>query len=282
MKNNRVSSGFSLLELLMAVVIMTMMIAVMYNIFQISSKVWSVTDSKVEMLQNVRIFLDKMSLDLDSAIVQTENNMNFIVTATSIYFVNNGIYNNGGTEISGYQEVGFFYDYEDGNDTNFTNDSIKFISRHIYSETGFQFEADFNTLKSTAAYELALYVVDVEFKCWNHLSAPEDWIDWASWPGSPSDPEWNVIDPISSSDPDDPSYESTDPSNLGKMPRKIQVTLKMIQPETAEWVNGLNVSSFNSYTSGQSGSKREKILAALTERGLLREYHAIMFFPDTE
>ncbi len=243
MKNNNASPGFSLLELLMAIVIMTLMIAVMYNIFQTSSKVWSVTDSRVNMLQNARFFLDKISTELDSAIVQPENNMNFIMTATSIYFVNSGIYSNGASDTRGYQETCFFYDHGDGNDTDFTDDSIKFATRHIYSETGFQFESDFSTLKTISGDEAALYVADMELKCWNHLSGPQDWIDWSSWPGSPSDPEWNVINPVSSSDPDDSDYEPTDPSNLGKMPRKIQVIVKMIQPDTAEWINGLNTSS---------------------------------------
>ncbi|MEW6536488.1 MAG: prepilin-type N-terminal cleavage/methylation domain-containing protein [Candidatus Auribacterota bacterium] len=264
------NNGFSLLELLMAVAIMAIIVSMLYTIFQTSTRVWGKADSRVEMMQNVRVFFDRVAYDLDTSLVSEAKNINFVVNEKSIYFVCKGIYHNGSDTVEGYQEV--MYELINGGtgDVDFSDDVIQCRIRHSQSGGTFAYESNFATLNGLGAKEISAYVADLTFECWNQLTG--EWIDWSSWPGASGTPAWNVLNPISSNDPDDADYQPTDPSNRGIKPFKVRVTVKMVQPDSAEMINHFDSSGFNSYTSGQSGTDREKIIAELEERGLLYEY----------
>ena len=268
------------MELLLAVAIMTVMVSVLYTIFNTTMRAWSTGDSRVQMLQNARILLDRLSNDLQTCTIQKDNNINLIVMANSIYFVNKAVYQNGSDEIMGFQEVGYAYNCDGANDTDFTDDDVNYFTRHSQSSSTFQYESDFSTLLSQNPGKLGSFVVQLSFECWNNLTS--EWIDWNAWPGSPSTPAWNVINPVSSNDPDDINYQPSDPSNKGKMPEKIRITITMVSDDTAQWVNRMDSSSFNSYTQGQTGTAREKIIAALTQEGLVEEYTLVVALPETD
>lgn len=279
MDRSKNSRGFSLIELLLAVSIMTVMTAMLYTIFQTTTSVWKTGDARVEMFQNARSLLDRLGSDLESATVQAENNMNCFVIAQAIYFVNKGVYQNGSTDVTGFQEIGYVFQHGDGNDIDFTDDTVDVLVRHSQSSPTFQFESDFSKLQDKDPDTVASLVVDFQLDCWDDLAG--EWIEWSAWPGSPAIPYWNVINPVSSNDPDEANYEPSDPSNKGKMPLKIRITMKMIPPDKAEWINQLSSTSFNSYTQGQSGSKREKIIAKLENEGVIEEYSLVVVLAQT-
>lgn len=279
MRHTTHNKGFSLLELMIAVSIMTALVAMLVTIFNTSMRVWSASDSKVEIRQNARALFDRLSTDISSISIDAANSINCIVMADAIYFVSRAIYRNGSTQLTGYQECGVFYPEPDGNDTDFTDDAVKYVSRHSLSGSSFAFEDSFTTLLGLDSQELAGYVVGFTVECWNHLD--NSWLDWQNWPGAPSNPAWNVLNPVTSNDPDAFDYVSSDPSNKGIMPRKLRVTVNFVQPDTAEWINMLNSASFNSYVSGYSGSNRQKAIGKLTDQGLVAEYSFTIVLPET-
>lgn len=279
MKQTR-TGGFTLLELMMAVMIMTIMVSMLYTIFQTTMQVWGKADSKVEMMQNARVFLDKLAADLDTITIQDKKDINCIINQQSILFVCKGIYSNGSSNITGYQEIEYSLTNGGASDYNFTDDSVDLRIRHSHESAGFSFETDFTTLQSQTASEMAAYVVDLEFECWNDMT--DAWIDWSAWPGSPSSPAWNVLSPVSSHDPDHMNYQPSDPSNRGVLPQMIRITMRMVQPDTAAMLASFSTSAFNSYTQGQSGTNREKAMAELEERGLLYEYSIVVSLPHTQ
>jgi len=271
-------TGFSLLELLVAVCIMTVLVSMLYTIFSTTMKTWSAGDAKIESLQNVRIFFDKISADLSSSSINAEKNMNMIVFANSLYFVSKQLYNNGSTDINSFQETCYYLANSGSNDTDFTDDTISYKFRHSQSGAGFAFEDDFATVLSGSGYVIASCVADMRIQCWNDLNS--SWIDWNAWPGSPSNPQWNVLNPVSSNDPDDIGYQPSDPSNKGQMPQKLKFTLKMVKQNTAEWINLLSSAGFSNYTNGKTGTKREKIISALEDKGLLQTYDLVVDLPQ--
>ncbi|GEM_PF-2919583 len=276
----KAKKGFSLLELLIAVSIMTILVSMLYTIFNTTMKAWSTSDAKIESVQNARIFLDKIATDLSSASINAEKNMNMIVFANSLYFVSKQVFNNGSTDINGYQETAYYLKNNGSNDVDFTDDTISYKSRHSQSAGTFSFENNFATLLSGTAYKIASCVADMTIECWNDLNS--SWICWSSWPGSPSNPQWNVLNPVSSNDPDDIGYQPSDPSNKGKMPKKLKFTIKMVKPDTAEWINLLSSASFSNYTSGKTGTKREKIISALESKGLIQTYDLVIDLPENK
>ncbi len=278
-QESRPHRGFSLIELLMAVCIMTVVATMLYTIFQTSVRIWDKTDAKMEVLQSARIFFDRMSTDLESIVVDPDKNMNFHMFERGILFCNKGVYHNGSTLLEGYEEIGYAFDDPDASDIDFTDDIVAYFKRHSLSDAGFQFESNFATL-AAGSYEEAISGVAVfELECWNQLT--DEWMDWSSWPGSPANPFWNVMTPISFNDPSMPSPHPDDPSNKGLLPEKIRVTLKLVPVDTAQWINRMSSSALTSFTQGQSGTEREKVIAELAERKLLREYTHIIRLPAT-
>jgi len=266
--------GFSLLELLAAVSIMTVLVTMLYTMFNTSTKVWEKTESKTEMLQNARILLDRISNDLNTATINPEKNINFHAFENGVLFVSKAIYRNGSTAINGFQEIAYLYSDNDGTDIDFTDDCVYYLCRHSLSDGSFQFENNFATLSAMTPQELSCYVADFDLECWDHIN--NDWMDWDNWPGGYSDPYWNVMAALTSNNPDFASYQPDDASNKGVLPEKIRVTIKMVPPDIAEWITKIDSASFNSYTQGQSGTNREKIISALEDKGLIKQFTTIV------
>ncbi|MCD6460684.1 prepilin-type N-terminal cleavage/methylation domain-containing protein [bacterium] len=274
MKNLSSRYGFSLLELLVAVSIMTVLVTMLYTIFHTSTKVWEKTESKTEMLQNARILLDRISNDLSVATVNPEKNMNFHAFENGVLFVCKAIYQNGAAAINGYQETAYLYSDNDGTDINFTDDCVYYLCRHSQSDSSFEYESDFAALSAMTPQALSCYVADFYLECWDHIN--NVWMDWDNWPGGSSDPYWDVMAAINSNNPDFASYQPNDASNKGILPEKIRITVKMVPPDIAEFITKMDTASFNSYTQGQSGTNREKIISALEDKGLIEQYTTIV------
>lgn len=279
MRTHGSNHGFSLIELLMAVSIMTVVATMLYTIFQTSVKVWNDTDAKMELTQSSRIFFDRLASDLETIRVDADKNMNFHLFKNGILFVNQGVYHNGATILNGYQEILYAYNPPAGTDTDFTDDTVAYQTRHSLSDSSFQFESSFTTITSGSFEDVITCVADFTVECWNHLT--DEWMDWDAWPGSPANPYWNVLTAISSNDPDFMSYQPDDPSNKGRLPEKIRITLKLVPQDTAEWLNTINSSSLASFTQGQTGTNREKVIGALEDRKVLREYTQIIRLPQS-
>ncbi|MDX9702117.1 MAG: prepilin-type N-terminal cleavage/methylation domain-containing protein [Candidatus Auribacterota bacterium] len=279
MPEKKFDRGFSLIEMLMAVCIMTVVATMLYTIFQTSVRIWDKSNAKMEVIQSARIFFDRLSTDLESAVVNPDKNMNFHMFERGILFVNKGLYHNGSTLLHGYQEIGYAANSPVATDIDFTNDTVEYFSRHSLSGSGFQFESNFATLAGSSSEQIINCVAQFKLECWNHLTG--EWMDWNSWPGSPADPYWNVMTPISLNDPDMPSPQPNDPSNKGRMPEKIRVTLKLVPPDIAKWINLLTPGALSSFTQGQTGTTREKVIAELAYRKILKEYTHIIRLPET-
>ena len=150
--------GFSLLELLAAVSIMTVLVSMLYTMFNTSTKVWEKTESKTEMLQNARILLDRVSNDLSTATVNPEKNINFHAFENGVLFVSKAIYRNGSTAVNGFQETAYLYSDNDGTDIDFTDDCVYYLCRHSLSDSGFSVRKTiFATLAGMTPQETKLF-----------------------------------------------------------------------------------------------------------------------------
>ena len=69
--------GFTLVELMAAIVIMAMMTAMLFTVFNQASKAWIQGTSKVEMFQEARAALDFMARDISQIVVKSNTTPSF-------------------------------------------------------------------------------------------------------------------------------------------------------------------------------------------------------------
>jgi prepilin-type N-terminal cleavage/methylation domain-containing protein len=78
-------AGFTLLELLAAMAILALMVAMLFSAFNQASRAWLQAENRVETFTQARAALDLMSREISQAIVTS--NISFLGSATSVAFI---------------------------------------------------------------------------------------------------------------------------------------------------------------------------------------------------
>jgi hypothetical protein len=110
--------AFTVLELLVATAVLTVIMTILFNVFSRTSDTWQAGESNVDLSRNVRVGLDFMSRELSQAMVNTNaaGPLRFIGKPQGVYFV--GSVPLKSTYNSDLAEFGYHYDAPPGGSSN--------------------------------------------------------------------------------------------------------------------------------------------------------------------
>ena len=232
--------GFTLIEVIVAFAILSLLVIMLNNIFTSASKTYQITDHRTDIHQNARAILDQISREVKHAIVYSDTGND----AYSFYIFKNG----GGTwvglgggalsiedelffvapwtvntsQMSDLVEFGYYMNRgPDGGSTSYDNTIMRCAipdrdSGGVKSEWNFMDEekwgGDHNPLPDPQTYhELGFGIVDITIDWYGNTAAglAEAWQT-----GTPFNPEANAY-------------------LQGKIPRAIRITLELIHEADA-------------------------------------------------
>ncbi len=194
------SAGFTLIELIIAVLIATLVVSAVYGSFQAGLNSWKNAQFKIELYQNARVAMEQMSKEIRGGFLSEKSSYYKFIGKDAAYrdgdadvldFISTS------SGLNGLCEIGYFID--DDSDTSVSN-----LKRRRDSTPDDEF------LEGGTVGLLAMFVVGLDFKYFDG----EEWQD--SW----------VVDEKG----EDESSEAEDKC----LPKAVEITLSIQNPEVQQ------------------------------------------------
>lgn len=192
-------SGFTLIELMIAVLIAALVVSVVYGSFQAGLNSWKNARFKVELYQNARVALEQMSKEIRGAFISEKNSYYKFRGKDAGYTDNDADvldFISTSSGLNGLCEIGYFID-------NNSDSSASVLKRRCDSTPDKEF------LEGGITELLAMFVVSLNFRYFDG----EEWKD--SW----------VVD-----ESEGRSLETEDKC----LPKAIEITLGIQNPEAQQ------------------------------------------------
>jgi general secretion pathway protein J len=74
---DRKKSGFTLVEIVVAVAVLSILTVMLYTVFKSGADAWSTSETRLDIFQNARIILEQMTQELAGAFVDDDNGAGF-------------------------------------------------------------------------------------------------------------------------------------------------------------------------------------------------------------
>ncbi|HDP16358.1 MAG TPA: prepilin-type N-terminal cleavage/methylation domain-containing protein, partial [Candidatus Omnitrophica bacterium] len=154
-KRIRFGAGFTLVETLIAMAILTMIVASTFTIFRSSSSSWQKGETRSERYHNARIAIGKMSMEISQAVISERGLSKFIGSKDEISFISFVSRSSG---VFGSAEIEYWLDKDDN-----------LLMRNEDTEPDYDFSSqDYSDV-------LAEGISELEFSYYDGLSWNDSW-----------------------------------------------------------------------------------------------------------
>lgn len=103
--------SFTLIELIIAITIFSIIAVSIYSVFRIGVKLWYATNPMIQANQSLRLFFNTISLDLKNSICYTKNGKNFEGDSGKVSFITLvDVYDNGALPHTELARVVYYFD----------------------------------------------------------------------------------------------------------------------------------------------------------------------------
>jgi prepilin-type N-terminal cleavage/methylation domain-containing protein len=139
--------GFTLVETLIAMAILTMIVASTFTIFRSSSSSWQKGETRSERYHNARIAIGKMSMEISQAVISERGLSKFIGSKDEVSFISFVSRSSG---VFGLAEIEYWLDKEDN-----------LLMRNEDTEPDYDFSSqDYSDVLAEGISELELFYYD--------------------------------------------------------------------------------------------------------------------------